>query len=208
MDWPFGDLPRGSAGVILADPPWSYKTWSAKGTGRSAEQHYNTMSIDDIAALPVSELCAPDCVLFMWATWPTLKDSFKVIEGWGFEYKTCAFDWMKANVSTLDLFPDPKSADMKLGHWTRSNSEPCLLGTRGKPKRLDAGVRMGIIESARQHSRKPDTVYERIERLVAGPYVELFARTQRQKWLSWGNQTDKFTHAPRKTSEPQTPNAD
>lgn len=191
-EWPFGALPRGEAGVLYADPPWSYKTWSAKGTGRSAEQHYSTMQASDIETLPVGELAAPDCVLFMWATWPTLKDAFRVIEAWGFCYKTCAFDWMKADVSTIDLFPDPKSADIKLGHWTRSNSEPCLLATRGKPKRLDAGVRMGVIERARQHSRKPDCIYERIERLVAGPYVELFARTTRPGWSSFGNQTDKF----------------
>ncbi len=192
MDWPFGDIPPRQAGAIYADPPWSYKTWSAKGTGRSAEQHYGTMSIEDIAALPVTDLAAPDCVLFMWATWPTLPDALKVIAAWGFEYKTAAFDWMKASVSTIDLFPDPKSADMKLGHWTRSNSEPCLLATRGKPKRLNADVRMGIIESGRQHSRKPDCVPARIERLVGGPYLELFARTTRPGWQSWGNQLDKF----------------
>lgn len=189
----FEELPKNHFGAIYADPPWSYKTWSAKGTGRSAEQHYATLSIDEIAALPVSDIAAPDCILFMWATWPTLKDGFRVIEAWGFEYKTCAFDWMKADVSTMDLFPDPKSADMKLGHWTRSNSEPCLLATRGSPKRLDAGVRMGIIESARQHSRKPDCVPQRIERLVAGPYLELFARTTREGWSAWGNQTETFS---------------
>jgi N6-adenosine-specific RNA methylase IME4 len=102
---------------------------------------------------------------------------------------------MKADVSTIDLFPDPKTADMKLGFWTRSNSEPCLLATRGKPKRKDAGVRMGVIEQARQHSRKPDCVPSRIERLVAGPYLELFARTKRPGWTVWGNQTDKFEAA-------------
>lgn len=192
MDWPFGDLPLGSAGAILADPPWSYRTWSAKGTGRSAEQHYSTMSVEELMALPVADLAAPDCVLFMWATWPTIRDAFRLIDAWGFEYKTCGFDWMKANVSTLDLFPDPKSADIKLGHWTRSNSEPCLLATRGKPKRKDAGVRMGIIEPAREHSRKPDCVHERIERLVDGPYLELFARAKRPGWLAFGNEVGKF----------------
>jgi N6-adenosine-specific RNA methylase IME4 len=111
-------------------------------------------------------------------------------------------------VSTLDLFPDPKTADMKLGHWTRSNGEPCLLATRGKPTRLDAGVRMGIIEPARQHSRKPDCVYDRIERLVAGPRIELFSRTNRDGWLSWGRDVGKFTHhAKGKITEPQTPDA-
>lgn len=193
----FNALPRNHYGVVYADPPWHYEVWSGKGTGRSAEQHYNTMSIDDICAMPVKDLCADNCVLFLWATWPCLKDAFKVIEAWGFTYKTCGFDWMKADVSTLDLFPDPKTADMKMGHWTRSNSEPCLLAVRGTPRRLDAGVRMGIIESAREHSRKPSCVYGRIERLVAGPYLELFARQKRAGWDVWGNQTDKFAvHTP------------
>lgn len=191
----FGALPQSHFGVVYADPPWAFKTWSPKGSGRSAEQHYGTMSIDDIAALPVSELTSENCVLFLWATWPTIRDAFKVIDGWGFTYKTCAFDWMKADVSTIDLFPDPKSADMKLGHWTRSNSEPCLLATKGKPTRLDAGARMGIIERAREHSRKPDCVHGRIERLVSGPYLELFARQERPGWTAWGNQTTKFKPA-------------
>lgn len=193
MTAPFENLPRNQFAAILADPPWAFKTWSPKGSGRSAEQHYGTMDIEAIAALPVDELAGDDCVLFLWATWPTILDAFRVIDAWGFTYKTCAFDWMKANVSTLDLFPDPKSADMKLGHWTRSNSEPCLLATKGKPSRIYADVRMGIIESARQHSRKPDCVYDRIERLVAGPYLELFARNTRPGWTSWGNQVGKFS---------------
>ena len=185
-------IPRNHFGVIYADPAWTYKTWSAKGSGRSAEQHYKVMSVEDIAGMPVAEVAAQDCVLFMWATWPCMKDAFYVIERWGFEYKTCGFDWLKADVSTIDLFPDPKSADMKLGHWTRSNGEPCLLATRGKPKRLHADVRMGIIESARQHSRKPSCVYSRIERLVAGPYLELFGRTTRPGWTCRGDQVGKF----------------
>lgn len=191
----FDGLPKNHFKAILADCPWSYKTWSAKGTGRSADQHYQTQDADWIANLPVGSLAADDCVLFLWATWPTIKDAFAVIDAWGFTYKTCAFDWMKADVSTVDLFPDPKSADMKLGHWSRSNSEPCLLATRGKPKRLNADVRMGIIEKPRQHSRKPDCVHTRIQRLVAGPYLEMFARAQKPGWTVWGNQTDKFQTA-------------
>lgn len=188
----FGDLPHNHFAALYADPPWSYRTWSDKGTGRSASQHYATMSAEEIRALPVLDLAASDCILIMWATWPCLPEALQLIEAWGFTYKTAAFDWMKADVSTIDLFPDPKTADMKLGHWTRSNSEPCLLATRGSPKRVSAGVRMGIIEPARQHSRKPDCVYSRIERLVAGPYLELFARTTRPGWSSWGNQVGKF----------------
>jgi N6-adenosine-specific RNA methylase IME4 len=154
------------------------------------------MTLEDICGLPVAELAADDCVLFMWTTWPLMRKSFEVIDAWGFTYKTCAFDWMKADVSTLDLFPDPKDVEMKLGYWTRSNSEPCLLATRGSPKRVDAGVRMGIIEPARQHSRKPACVYERIEKLMGDvTRIELFGRHKRPGWLTWGNDTTRFTSA-------------
>ena len=83
---------------------------------------------------------------------------------------------------------------MKLGYWTRANSEVCLLATRGKPKRVNADVRQAIIAPSREHSRKPDGIHERIERLVAGPYLELFARQQRPGWTAWGNETEKFTN--------------
>jgi N6-adenosine-specific RNA methylase IME4 len=130
-----------------------------------------------------------------------LEQAMRVISAWGFTYKTCAFAWVKADVSTLDLFAEPKDADMTLGYWTRANSEVCLLATRGKPKRLNADVRQGIIEPRREHNRKPDCVPGRIERLVAGPYLELFARTTRPGWDSWGNQTDKF--APTRVFDPE-----
>jgi N6-adenosine-specific RNA methylase IME4 len=189
------ELERGKYAAIYADPPWAYLVWSAKGPGRSAEQHYDTMTEEDICALPVADIAAKDCALFLWVTWPTLQQAMRTIERWGFTYKTCAFAWVKADVSTIDLFPDPKDADMKLGHWTRSNSEMALLATRGNPKRLNADVRQGIIEPGRQHSRKPTCVYDRIERLVAGPYLELFARTQRAGWDAWGNEVGKFKNA-------------
>lgn len=167
------------------------------------------MNLDEMKMLPVQKLAAPDCVLFMWSTWPHLPQAMELIGAWGFTYKTCAFDWMKADVSTIDLFDFPKDADMKMGYWTRSNSEPCLLATRGKPKRTDAGVRMGIIEPAREHSRKPDCVHGRIERLVSGPYVELFGRTRRTNWLSWGNELGKFTYNDQRApSEPAASQAD
>jgi N6-adenosine-specific RNA methylase IME4 len=118
--------------------------------------------------------------------------SARIIEAWGFTYKTCGFDWMKADDRQPDMFRDSVPVQVGMGYWTRANSEPCLLATRGKPKRLNADVRMGIIEPRRQHSRKPDCVPSRIERLVEGPYLELFARTQRPGWTVWGNQTDKF----------------
>lgn len=176
--------------AILADPPWRFETWSEKGTGRAPS--YTVMGIDDIYAMPVQSLAALDCVLFLWVTWPMLDQGMLTMLEWGFKYKTCAFAWIKADTSQIEMFRDDADADMLLGYWTRSNSEVCLLGTRGKPKRLNADVRQGIIEPRRQHSRKPDCVHERIERLVAGPYLELFARQRVPNWDAWGNETEKF----------------
>lgn len=202
-DDPFEGLPKGHSGAIYADPPWRFATWNkatavkrrASGTNVSAAVHYATMASDEIAALPVADLAADDCALFMWISWPMLPDALRLIEAWGFTYKTCAFDWMKAHTQQIDIFRDDGDPLMGMGYWTRANSEPCLLATRGKPKRLNADVRQGIIEPRREHSRKPDCVPSRIERLVDGPYLELFARTQREGWTVWGNQTDKFEAA-------------
>jgi N6-adenosine-specific RNA methylase IME4 len=188
MSGDFNTLPRKHFGAILGDPPWRFATWSAKGVGRAPD--YSTMSLDDIVMLPIGDLAANDSVLFLWACWPMLADALKVIEAWGFKYKTCAFSWMKAD--PYRLFADDATPFAGLGYWTRANTEPCLLATRGKPKRLNADVRQGIIAPRREHSRKPDQVYERIERLVAGPYLELFARQHRPGWTPWGDQVDKF----------------
>lgn len=200
-DWPFGDIPRGEAGVVYADPPWHFKTYNEKGRQRSPDwrpfkgspsKHYATMSAEEIAGLPVSDLAAPDSCLFLWICWPLLAEAMALIAAWGFEYKTCAFAWTKAHAGQVEMFRDDSDVQVGMGYWTRSNSEVCLLATRGRPKRLRADVRQAIIEPRRQHSRKPACVYERIERLVAGPYVELFARTTRPGWKSWGNEVGKF----------------
>jgi N6-adenosine-specific RNA methylase IME4 len=150
------------------------------------------MPLDEIAALPVRELAAEDCALFVWGVWVLLPSLFDVIEAWGFTYKTCAFDWMKADPRQIDMFKDEGDVQMGLGYWTRANTEPCLLATRGSPKRLNADVRQGIIAPRREHSRKPEGVHARIERLVDGPFVELFARESRPGWDCWGNEVGKF----------------
>ena len=188
----FSGLPQGHFGAILADPPWRFEVWSEEtGASRSASRHYETMLIEDIHALPVHELAAKDCVLFLWVVWPMLEHGMKTIEAWGFKYKTCAFAWIKANGRQIEMWDDAVP-DMGNGYWTRSNSEVCLLATRGHPKRLNADVRQGIIEPRREHSRKPTQVYEKIERLVSGPYLELFARRERVGWTTWGNEVGKF----------------
>jgi N6-adenosine-specific RNA methylase IME4 len=168
-------------GVIYADPPWTFDTYSDKGKSRSAENHYACMSITEIKRLPVCKLAAADCVLMLWGTNPRLKDVLAVIEAWGFTYKTVGFTWIKHNLKSEGLA-------WGTGYWTRANSELCLLATRGHPKRVNADVHSVIMAPRREHSRKPDEAYERIERLVGGPYVELFARRERPGWVSWGNE--------------------
>ncbi len=193
MNDPFADLPKGHYGAILADPPWQFKSWGDTSNGNGiAGHHYSIMDTPSIAALPVADLAAEDCVLFLWACWPTLPEALTIIEQWGFRYKTCAFNWTKAHAGQIEMFRDDLDVQVGMGYWTRANSEPCLLAVRGKPKRLNADVRQGIIAPRREHSRKPDGVHKRIERLVTGPYLELFARQTRSGWDCWGNETDKF----------------
>ena len=171
--------------VILADPPWSFKNYSKKGESRNANRHYETMTLSGIKALPVNTIADDDCVLFLWTTGPLLDKAFDVISDWGFTYKTLAFTWVKENMKSPGLF-------MGGGYWTRSNAELCLLATKGKPKRINADVLQVIISPRREHSRKPDEIRERVERLVSGPYIELFARTKSATWDTWGLETDKF----------------
>jgi N6-adenosine-specific RNA methylase IME4 len=138
--------------------------------------------------LPVARLAADDCALFLWATDPLLPRAFELIQRWGFEYKTVAFYWVKLNSAArhdADYFTG-------LGYWTRANPEQCLLATRGKPPRRARDVKRLVVEKRREHSRKPDCVRERIERLVGGPYLELFARETKQGWDWWGNQASLF----------------
>jgi N6-adenosine-specific RNA methylase IME4 len=199
---PFANLPRGHYGAILADPPWHFQVWkgafsanSVSGARASRAPEYNTMREQELASLSIGELAADDCVLFLWVCWPTLEQSLRLIEAWGFKYKTCGFAWIKADATQAEFFQEETKASMGLGYWTRANSEVCLLATRGKPKRLAADVRQGIVSPKREHSRKPEGVHKSIERLVAGPYLELFARAPRTGWDVWGNQTDKFAEA-------------
>ena len=206
-DHVFSGLQRNHYKAVLCDPPWHFQAWAGErldGAGRlsgARSPDYLTMREAEIAALPIADLAAPDCVLFLWMCWPMLEQALRVLNAWDFAYKGCAFSWIKANAAQMDMFRDDIEPRMNLGYWTRANSEACLLATRGKPKRLNADVRQAIIEPARQHSRKPDCVHDRIERLVAGPYVELFARQSRQGWRTWGQEATKFDEPMREAAE-------
>lgn len=189
MSEPFATLPRGHYGAILTDPPWSFKTWSGKtGTPhRTANDHYITTETVRLADLPVSDIAARDCALFMWVVDSHLDQALDLGKAWGFEFKTRAFTWRKLTSTG--------AAKIGMGYWTRKQTELCLLFTRGKVSRKDKGVREVIDAPRREHSRKPDEQYARIERLVAGPYLELFGRQSRPGWDVWGNETTKFDEA-------------
>lgn len=164
---------EGRYGAILADPPWRFET---RGTGAraAAERHYPTMELAEIELLPVMNLAADDALLFLWVTSERLADAPRVMLQWGFELVSTAFVWVK-------------DGQPGLGYWTRKGSELCLLGKRGNPKRLATDVAEVIHAVRGRHSEKPVEVYRRIERLAAGPYIELFARAVRPGWDAWGN---------------------
>lgn len=176
--------------VIYADPAWTFKVYSDKGKGRSAENHYTVSSLVEMKKLPVFELADDNCALFMWATYPNLKEAFELMEAWGFTYKTVAFTWAKKNKKTDSFF-------LGLGYWTRANPEICLLGTKGNPKRVSKSVRNLVISKIGRHSEKPMEVRESIVELMGDvPRIELFARQHIEGWDVWGNE---ITNAPTQT---------
>jgi N6-adenosine-specific RNA methylase IME4 len=182
-------------GVIYADPPWNFKTFSAKGTGRSAISHFDTMSFKELQAMSLQVLClaAKDCALLLWVTrWLPSHAIADLLDSWGFVEKGTIFTWVKTN-KYGDAFP------MGNGYSTRGNPERCILATRGKPKVLVHNVRELIFAPRQEYARKPLVVYEHIERLYAGPYIELFARNTRKGWASWGKETTLFDKGPVKT---------
>jgi len=178
--------------IILADPPWRFKNWSiselakrgkkwARKNGRSP---YDVMNNEDICKLPVNEIVAKDCILFLWATYPKLQEALETIKSWGFIYKTVAFTWVKQN----------KKSDgwhFGLGYWTRGNPEICLLATKGKPKRINNSVANLTISHLQEHSQKPKKIRDKIVELIGDlPRIELFAREKTEGWDVWGNEVE------------------
>ena len=140
------------------------------------------MSIDELCALPVADLAAPDSALFLWATFPQLPEALRLIREWGFTYKSVAFVWLKKNRKADSWF-------YGLGFWTRANAEICLLATKGKPKRISGSVRSIVLSPLQQHSRKPAEIRDRIVELMGDlPRIELFAREAAPGWDVWGNE--------------------
>lgn len=198
--WPFDPLQPGAYGAIVADPPWYFRTRTTVVSDRDPQRHYPVMGVADIEALPVKQLAAPDCHLFLWCTGPCLPQAFSVITAWGFRYSGVAFTWVKLkrshNAMQLRMLPTAESdLHVGLGFTTRKNAEFCLLARRGNAKRVAKNVREIILSPVREHSRKPEEFRDRVEAYV-GPGIriaELFARSSRPGyWEAWGNEVDKF----------------
>jgi len=176
------ELPKKKYNIIYADPPWEYRLFSKEGTSRTAASHYNTMRLVDIYELPIKNIADKDCVLFLWATLPTLPEALHTIKAWGFDYKTCGFVWVKKNKNADSWF-------WGMGTWTRANAEVCLIATKGKIRPISHSVHSIIDSKIREHSRKPDEVKEKIIKLMGDlPRIELFARTKTEGWDTWGDE--------------------
>lgn len=161
--------------VVYADPPWRYE--HSISASREIENQYPTMELDDICALPVNELALDDAVLFMWATSPKLEEALRVIDAWGFRYRTNMV-WVKDKIG--------------MGYYARQKHELLLIAARGELPTPEPSSRPpSVIEGPRtEHSRKPREVYCLIDRMYPGlPKIELFARTNPEGWDTWGNQT-------------------
>jgi N6-adenosine-specific RNA methylase IME4 len=184
-------LPRGHFGAIVADPPWDFSGNSVARPGKNARRHYACMSPAEIAWLPrVGELPARDCWLFLWITAPFLAAGAhaQIFAAWGFRVSTIGFTWIKRTASG-GLF-------CGMGYTTRANPEFVVVGRRGQPARASASVHSVIEAPLREHSRKPDELYARVEALVGGaPKLELFARERRPGWTSWGDELGKWEPA-------------
>lgn len=188
--------------MILADPPVPFETWGKRPGGigsRAAEAHYSTMTWGDLNALgeQIGDVATKDCCLFLWVCQPLLIETLAMAKAWGFTYKTKAFSWVK-------LVPERGlTAHVGMGYWTRANTEDVLLFTRGRPERRSRRVYQLIFSLLRRpyevpaimapvgrHSEKPAEIFTRIEALVGGPYLELFAREQQPGWTCLGNEID------------------
>lgn len=175
--------------IIYADPPWKYtQDKKSKNFRAVTSQYYETMTTEDICNLPIQQISKDDSILFLWATFPQIEEALKVIEAWGFKYKTCGFVWVKKN-------KDNKTNAWGMGFYTRSNAEICLIGVKPKSsptKLIKSHAVHQIIESVRlRHSEKPNEVREKIVELCGDlPRIELFSREKVSGWDCWGNEVD------------------
>lgn len=176
----------GQYGALYMDPPWAFKTYSGKRTiaHRCNKDHYEVMEHRELESLPVPDLAAKNSAVFLWTVDSHLDRGIDLIRHWGFTYKTIVFVWSKTQKNG-----QPR---IGMGYWSRKSVEVCLLATRGKVARKSKAVRQEHREPRREHSRKPDEFYSRIEALVDGPYLEMFARQRWPGWDAMGDEVGKF----------------
>lgn len=172
--------------IIYADPPWKYNSRANHKTRfrGGACGHYDLMTMEEIKSLPIPEIADNNCALFMWCTFPYLKDQIKLFKHWGFKYKTVGFTWIKLNSLNKKPF-------FGVGYYTKSNAEVCLLGIKGKMTPIDNSISSVILAERREHSKKPDEVRNKIVKLFGDlPKIELFARQYTDGWDVWGNEVN------------------
>lgn len=182
--WLFGGLERRAYSLLCIDPPWTFSTYSSKGWGKSAQRHYSCMTMADIAALPVRELAADDCLIWLWCTSPLLDQQLAILKGWGARYVSSGV-WVKTTASGKLAFGT--------GYSLRNCSEPFVLGAFGRPKIISKSVRSVIMAPVREHSRKPDQAFESARALIPyGRAAEVFSRQARENWDCFGDEAGKF----------------
>lgn len=181
--WPFGTLAPLSFDVIVADPPWRFRTWGEHNQAKSASRHYSLMETPDILALPVGQLAQRDCLLLLWATAPMLPQALAAMSAWGFRYKSNII-WRKITASGK-----PR---MGTGYWARTMHEQVLIGCLGKPRKFRAFPSSfdGVV---REHSRKPEEFFILVEKHTVGARrLDLFSREPRGGWFAFGDESKKF----------------
>lgn len=176
-------FPKKKYNIIYADPPWPYNESGSRA--KVKDRHYSMMQLEEICALPVKELQAEKCILFLWVTGPRLPMAFEVMEAWGFRYHSLGFDWLKVSKDNRPMWGP--------GYYTRQNNEVCLIGVppdkKNRLKPLVHDVIVPVIEQRREHSRKPDSVRDSIVRICGDvPRIELFARQSAEGWDAWGKE--------------------
>lgn len=184
--WPWRDLEPRAYGLIMIDPPWHMEMYSEAGEEKSPQAYYRTMSLDEIAALPVADLAASDCLLWLWGTTPLLPKQCAIMEGWGFRYSTNAV-WAKRTKHGKRHFGTGYGG-------FRNEHEHIIVGRIGSPKFDDKAIRSIIYGEAREYSRKPEEAYQAAERLM--PRVrraDVFSRQRRAGWDAFGDEIGKFT---------------
>lgn len=172
--------------IIYADPPWEYKESGGgiRGCAGLDQRYKGVMTKQEIFDLPVKDISAETCILFLWVTFPRLEQGFETIKQWGFEYYGLGFDWVKTTKNGTPAWG--------MGYYTRQNTEVCLIGVKKKPYRIKPLVRdvLSVVHSERrEHSRKPDEIRDYIVRICGDiPRIELFARQHADGWDCWGNE--------------------